>query len=384
MRRVCRLSGAARIRVMGIGGGGSNAVNHMIGEGIYGVDFVAINTDALTLSRSRAPSRICIGEKATHGTGAGGNPRLGVRAAYESTDKLKTALEGTELLFITAGMGGGTGTGAAPVVAEIAQELGILTVAVVTQPFIFEGNPQAQIAEAGIQKLQRHADTLIVISNDRLLDLVGEQTSLDDAFGMADKVLHQVIQAISELVTTTGLINLDYADLRAVLAKAGPAFIAVGRATGGDRAQLVAKQATYSPLLDMRIDGAGSILVNITAGPDLNMDEIELATGLIKQKARSDANIIFGTVIDKRVKDEMHATVIATGFDRKRSTVTTPSASSPPPAVAGPEPDTAESNTCGATPSSQTTEPPQHKSTIHDYLVPAFLRDAERGIFASK
>jgi cell division protein FtsZ len=373
---------------MGVGGGGSNAVNHMIGEGIYGVDFVAINTDALTLSRSRAPSRVCIGEKATHGTGTGGNPKLGTRAAYESMHKLKAAVEGTELLFLTAGMGGGTGTGAAPVIAKIAQELGILTIAVVTQPFIFEGNPQARIAEAGIQKLQRFADTLIVIPNDRLLDLVGEQTSLDDAFSMADKVLYQVIQAISELVTTPGLINLDYADLRAVMAKAGPAFIAVGRATGGNRAQLVAKQATYSPLLEMRIDGASSVLVNVTAGPDLNMEEIKEATALIKKKAGPDANVIFGTVLDERAEDEMRMTVIATGFDRERLAATTPSASSPhPTSVAGPQPDTAEFNTSGTPPSNQTTEPPQHKSTVHDYLVPAFLRNAERaerGIFASK
>ncbi len=317
MRREKRVFTLARIRIIGVGGGGSNAIDHMITRGIYGVDFIATNTDALALSKSKAATRICIGKNITRHLSAGGNPERGEQAALESMDRLKSAIEGSDMVFITAGLGGGTGTGAAPIIAKAAQELGVFTVAIVTKPFQFEGAKHARIAEKGIEQLREATDTLIVIPNDRLLDVAHKYTSLNDAFEMVNDVLYQGIRGISELITVPGLINLDFADVRAVMSKHGPTLIGVGRARGPKRARIAAEQATRSPLLDMTIDGAESILVNIMAGPGLCLEEIEQATEIIKDTTHPDANIILGTALDGRLKDEIHVTVVATGIKEK-------------------------------------------------------------------
>ena len=306
----------ARIKVVGVGGGGCNAVGRMIREGLTGVEFVAVNTDAQALMQSEAQIRVRIGDKLTRGLGAGGNPENGRKAAEESAEELYEVLKGTDMVFVTAGIGGGTGTGAAPVVAQIAREVGALTIGVVTRPFTFEGARRMQTAEAGIAKLKEQVDTLIVIPNDRLLQIVDKRASLNEAFLMADDVLRQGIQGISELITIPGLINLDFADVRTIMSEGGAALMAVGTATGEDRARMAAEMAITSNLLDITIDGARGILFNVTGGPDLTLFEVNTAAAIIKETAHPDVNLIFGAVIDPNMGDDIRVTVIATGFDR--------------------------------------------------------------------
>jgi len=305
----------ARIKVLGIGGGGSNAVNRMIEEGLQGVEFVAINTDAQALMLSNAPQRVRIGEKLTKGLGSGGHPDIGCKAAEESGEELYEVLRGADMVFLTAGMGGGTGTGAAPVVANIARELGALTIGVVTRPFTFEGSRRRKVAEEGIARLKEEVDTLIVIPNDRLLQIVEKRVSLQDAFGVADDVLRQGIQGISELITVPGLINLDFADVRSIMSEGGAALMAVGRGSGEARASAAAQEAISSRLLDVTIDGARGILFNITGGEELSLFEVNEAAEIIRETAHPEANIIFGAVIDEALEDEVRITVVATGFD---------------------------------------------------------------------
>jgi cell division protein FtsZ len=305
----------AQIKVVGVGGGGQNAVNRMIDEGLAGVDFIAVNTDQQALMLSKAPVRIRIGEKITRGLGAGGNAEIGEKAAEESADELYEVLKGADMVFITAGMGGGTGSGAAPVIARIARELGALTIGVVTRPFSFEGTPRMRTAEAAIERLKEHVDTLIVIPNDRLLEIVGQKATLPQALRTADDVLRQGIQGISEVITVPGLINLDFADVRTIMSEGGAALMAVGVASGESRARVAAEQAITSNLLDVTIDGARGILFNITGGTDLSMFEVNEAATIIKAAAHPDCNVIFGAVIDENMKDQIRITVIATGFD---------------------------------------------------------------------
>ncbi len=316
MQRAPEFENVACIRVVGVGGGGCNAVNRMIQEGISGVDFVAVNTDNQALLLSDAPVRVRIGEKLTRGLGAGGHPEQGQKAAEESTDDLHEVLTGSDMVFITAGMGGGTGTGAAPVIARLAREQGALTIGVVTRPFLFEGSKRANSAESGIEKLKEHVDTLIVIPNDRLLELTDRRVSLKDSFRMADDVLRQGIQGISELITVPGLINLDFADVKAIMSEGGAALMAVGHGEGEERARLAAEQAISSRLLDVTIDGAQGILFNVTGGPNMSLYDVNVAAAIIRETAHPDANMIFGAVIDESMGDEMRITVIATGFER--------------------------------------------------------------------
>lgn len=306
----------ARIKVVGVGGGGCNAVNRMIEEGLGGIEFVTINTDAQALLLSKAPTRVRIGDKSTRGLGAGGNPEVGRKAAEESAEELYEVLKGSDMVFVTSGLGGGTGTGAAPIVAQIAKEVGALTIGVVTRPFTFEGSRRQQAAEGGISKLKEHADTLIVIPNDRLLQIVDKKVSLTEAFKTADDVLRQGIQGISELITVPGMINLDFADVRAIMSEGGAALMAVGRATGEDRARVAAELAISSQLLDITIDGARGILFNVTGGNSLTLFEVNQAAAIIKETAHPDVNLIFGAVIDPNMGEEIRITVIATGFDR--------------------------------------------------------------------
>ena len=306
----------ARIKVIGVGGGGSNAVNRMIEEGIQGVDFVTVNTDAQALTIAKAPTRVRLGDKLTRGLGAGGDPEIGRKAAEESADDLYSVLKGTDMVFVTAGMGGGTGTGAAPVVAQIAKESGALTIGVVTRPFTFEGSRRMQSAETGIGKLKEHADTLIVIPNDRLLQIADKRASLQDAFRLADDVLHQGIQGISELITIPGLINLDFADVRTIMSEGGAALMAVGTGTGDERAKKAAEDAISSKLLDITIDGARGVLFNVTGGPNMTLFEVNQAAAIIRETAHPDVNMIFGAVIDPNMGDDIRITVIATGFER--------------------------------------------------------------------
>jgi cell division protein FtsZ len=314
-QRMPEVEGSALIRVTGIGGGGSNAVDRMIDEGIGGVEFIAMNTDGQALMRSQAPQRIRLGDKATRGLGAGGDPEIGERAAEESLDELHSLLQGSDMVFVTAGMGGGTGTGAAPAVAKIAREQGALTIGVVTRPFSFEGAQRARVAESGIEQLKEQVDTLIVIPNDKLLDMGDRRSSLMESFRMADDVLRQGIQGISELITVPGLINLDFADVKAIMSLGGAALMAVGHGTGEERARIAAEQALSSRLLDVTIDGARGILFNVTGGTDLGLFEIDQAAAIIRETAHPDVNLIFGAVIDETMQDEVRITVIATGFE---------------------------------------------------------------------
>jgi cell division protein FtsZ len=306
----------ARIKVVGVGGGGSNAINRMIAEGIQGVEFVAINTDAQALLLSNATTRVRIGEKLTRGLGAGGNPEVGRKAAEESAEDLYNVLKGSDMVFVTAGLGGGTGTGGAPIVAQIAKDVGALTIGVVTRPFTFEGGKRSSSAEQGMAKLKEHADTLIVIPNDRLLQIVDKKATLQDAFKLADDVLRQGIQGISELITVPGLINLDFADVRTIMSEGGAALMAVGKASGEDRARAAAEQAISSQLLDITIDGARGVLFNITGGPSMTLFEVNQAAALIRETSHPDVNMIFGAVIDPNMGDDVRITVIATGFER--------------------------------------------------------------------
>lgn len=307
----------AEIKVVGVGGGGNNAVNRMIDAGLQGVEFISLNTDAQALQMSKAEQRFQIGAKLTKGLGAGADPSIGRRAAEESKEELYSSLQGADMVFITAGMGGGTGTGAAPIVAEISKEIGALTVGVVTRPFTFEGRKRAEQAETGIQELKSKVDTLIVIPNDRLLQVVDKQTSITEAFRVADDVLRQGVQGISDLIAVPGLINLDFADVKTIMLNTGSALMGIGRATGDKRAVEAANMAISSPLLETSIDGAKGVLLNITGGSDLGLFEVNEAAETIAQAAEPDANIIFGAVIDESCNDEIRITVIATGFDRE-------------------------------------------------------------------
>ena len=306
----------ARIKVIGVGGAGQNAVNRMMEEGIQGVEFISCNTDAQALTLSRAPIRVRLGDKLTRGLGAGGDPEVGRKAAEESSDELYNVLKGADMVFVTAGMGGGTGTGAAPIVAQVAKECGALTIGVVTRPFTFEGGKRTQSAEIGVTKMKEHAHTLISIPNDRLLQLAEKKSSLQDAFRMADEVLHQGIQGISELITIPGLINLDFADVRAIMSEGGAALMAVGRGSGDDRAKTAAEQAISSHLLDITIEGARGVLFNVTGGSNMTLFEVNQAAAIIRETAHPDVNMIFGAVIDPEMGDEVRCTVIATGFER--------------------------------------------------------------------
>src|SRR5512144_2371342 len=306
----------ARIKVIGVGGGGSNAVNRMMDEGIKGVEFIAVNTDAQALMLTKAPSRVRLGDKLTRGLGAGGSPEIGRKAAEESADELYNVLKGSDMVFVTAGMGGGTGTGAAPIVAQIAKESGALTIGVVTRPFTFEGMRRLKSADEGINKLKEHADTLIAIPNDRLLQVADKRASLQDAFRLADDVLHQGIQGISELITIPGLINLDFADVRAIMSEGGAALMAVGTGSGDERAKKAAEDAISSKLLDITIDGARGVLFNVTGGPNMTLFEVNQAAAIIRETSHPDVNMIFGAVIDPNMGDDIRITVIATGFER--------------------------------------------------------------------
>jgi len=305
----------AQIKVIGVGGGGSNAVNRMVEEGIHGVEFIAINTDSQALLLSEAPQRVRIGDKLTRGLGAGGDPIIGEKAAEESREEIDAVVDGADMVFITAGMGGGTGTGAAPIIAEISREAGALTIGVVTRPFTFEGSRRRAVCEEGMERLKEKVDTLIVIPNDRLLDIVDKKASIQVAFRLADDVLRQGIQGISELITVPGLINLDFADVKAIMSEGGAALMAVGRATGDNRAAEAAQQAISSALLDITIEGARGILFNVRGSNDLSLYEVNEAAEIVRKAAHPDVNLIFGAVIDPTMNDEIQITVIATGFD---------------------------------------------------------------------
>ena len=306
----------ANIKVVGVGGGGCNAVDRMIEEGLHGVEFIAINTDAQALMLSKAPVRVRIGDKLTRGLGSGGNPEMGKKAAEESAEEMYDVLRGADMVFITGGMGGGTGTGGCSIVAQIAREVGALTIGVVTRPFTFEGSRRIQAAESGIQQLKEQADTLIVIPNDRLLQIVDKRANLHEAFNIADDVLRQGVQGISELITVPGLINLDFADVRTIMSEGGAALMAVGNAKGDERAREAAEKAISSELLDITIDGARGILFNVTGGPDMTLFEVNQAAAIIKETAHPDVNLIFGAVIDPTFGDQLRIIVIATGFEQ--------------------------------------------------------------------
>jgi cell division protein FtsZ len=304
----------AVIKVVGIGGGGSNAVTRMVEAGVAGVEFVAVNTDAQALLMAEADVKIHIGSQATRGLGAGADPRIGLAAAQESRDELKEALKGADMVFVTAGEGGGTGTGGAPVVAEIGRELGALTVGVVTRPFNFEGRLRADQAEQGIQSLRENVDTLIVIENDRLLQVVERSTPVTDAFRLVDDILRQGVQGITDLITVPGLINLDFADVRTIMRDAGSALMGIGVARGENRAPEAARAAISSPLLETSLDGATGILISITGGPDLGLAEVDEAAQVVTSAADPNANVIFGAVIDESMGEDVRVTAIATGF----------------------------------------------------------------------
>jgi cell division protein FtsZ len=308
----------AVIKVVGVGGGGTNAVNRMVDAGLSGVEFIAVNTDAQALMMCDADVKIHIGSKATRGLGAGADPAVGQAAAHESRDELKEALKGADMIFVTAGEGGGTGTGGAPIVAELGRELGALTVGVVTRPFGFEGRKRSQQAELGIENLRDRVDTLIVIENDRLLQVVEKRTSIVEAFRMADDILRQGVQGITDLITVPGLVNLDFADVRTIMRDAGSALMGIGIASGEGRAAEAARSAVSSPLLEASIEGATGILLNITGGPQIGLFEVNEAAEVVTSAADQNANVIFGAVIDDALGDEVRVTVIATGFGAQR------------------------------------------------------------------
>ncbi len=313
------VTGPANIKVVGCGGGGNNAVNRMIMEGLSNVDFISVNTDKQALSQSNAPHKIQIGEKLTKGLGAGANPEIGQKAAEESKEEIEAALKGADMVFITAGMGGGTGTGAAPIVAEIAKSMGILTVGVVTKPFLFEGKARMKNAEIGIENLKNKVDSLVTIPNERLLLIVDKKTTFKEAFRKADEVLRQGVQGITDLITENGLVNLDFNDVRAIMLNRGVAHMGVGYGKGDNKATDAVKAAISSPLLETSINGATGILLNVTGGEDLSLLEVNEAAEVVKEAADPEANIIFGAVIDPELNDEVKITVLATGFDYDRN-----------------------------------------------------------------
>jgi len=356
----------ARIKVIGIGGGGSNAVNRMIEAGIEGIEFLVANTDLQALKRSRAPIKIQLGSRLTKGLGAGADPNVGREAALEDTDKIIEVLEGADMVFVTTGLGGGTGTGSAPIIASLATELDALTVAVVTKPFHFEGRRRMQQAEQGLRELRECVDTVITIPNERLLHTVDRGVSLADSFKVADDVLRQAVQGISDLITVPGLINLDFADVKSIMQGMGMALMGAGRATGENRAIEATQQAISSPLLEeATIQGAKGVLINITGGPDLTLFEVNAASSIIRESADDDANIIFGAVIDETLTDEMKITVIATGFDREVQSVASAAATT---AIPAPPPRFV------ARPSDDLPRPMMGTSRVDDLDVPTFIR----------
>jgi cell division protein FtsZ len=369
------LSNAARIKVIGVGGGGSNAVNRMIASDIEGIEFWTMNTDAQALSHSDATRRIQLGQKLTRGLGAGGNPAIGQKAAEESREEIAHALEGADLVFITAGMGGGTGTGAARIVAEVAKEMGALTVGVVTRPFTFEGRRRTNQAEEGISGLQSQVDTLIIIPNDKLLQAINEQTPVQEAFRIADDVLRSGVQGISDIITIPGLINVDFADVRTVMADAGSALMGIGEGSGKSRAREAAMQAIHSPLLESSIEGARGVVLNITGGEDMTLIEVNTAAETIYEVVDPNANIIFGAVIDPKMQGEMRITVIATGFtgeiaepaNRPRGTSTAPRSAPMPSEQVRKQ----AQGTPGGSDNFPKPQPPQHPGTD----LPAFLQN---------
>jgi cell division protein FtsZ len=360
----------AVIKVVGVGGGGTNAVNRMVDAGLAGVEFIGVNTDAQALLMSDADVKVHIGEAVTRGLGAGANPEVGRSAAQESRDELKEALKGADMVFVTAGEGGGTGTGAAPIVADLALEVGALTVGVVTRPFSFEGRRRAEIAQQGLAALQERVDTIIVIENDRLLQVVDKDTSVVDAFRLADDVLRQGVQGITDLITIPGLVNLDFADVRTIMRDAGTAMMGIGSASGQNRATEAAKSAVSSPLLDSSIEGATGILLNVTGPGDMGLFEVNEAAEVVTAAAASDANIIFGAVIDEGLGDELRVTVIATGFGDAQRGRRRQAATSEPRAARPSEP--------VPTPAGARAERPSESFEIPDDVldVPSFLRDS--------
>jgi cell division protein FtsZ len=356
----------ARIKVIGIGGGGSNAVNRMIEAGIEGIEFLVANTDLQALKRSRAPIKIQLGSRLTKGLGAGADPNVGREAALEDTDKIIEVLEGADMVFVTTGLGGGTGTGAAPIIASLATELDALTVAVVTKPFHFEGRRRMQQADQGLRELRECVDTVITIPNERLLHTVDRGVSLADSFKVADDVLRQAVQGISDLITVPGLINLDFADVKSIMQGMGMALMGAGRATGENRAIEATQQAISSPLLEeATIQGAKGVLINITGGPDLTLFEVNAASSIIRESADDDANIIFGAVIDENLTDEMKITVIATGFDREATSIASAAATT---AIPAPPPRYV------ARPADDLPRPMMGTPRVDDLDVPTFIR----------
>ena len=310
------IDGTATIKVIGVGGAGNNAVDRMIEAGIRGVDFITVNTDSQQLKKTKAPIKIQIGEKITKGLGAGANPDVGAQSAEESKAEIAEVIRGADMVFVTSGMGGGTGTGAAPIVASVAKDMGILTIGVVTKPFTFEGKKRLSQAERGIESLKGKVDSLVVIPNDKLLQIIDRKTSITDAFRMADDVLRQGVQGISDLIAITGDVNLDFADVKTIMLNTGMAHMGIGKAAGENRAEDAAKQAVQSPLLETSIEGARGVIINITGGEDLGLHEVNIAAELVQRSVDPEANIIWGTVTDPTFEDEIQITVIATGFEK--------------------------------------------------------------------
>ncbi|MEL6553662.1 MAG: cell division protein FtsZ [Cyanobacteria bacterium J06621_11] len=375
-------SSVARIKVIGVGGGGCNAVNRMIDSGLAGIEFWTVNTDAQALTYSSTTNTMQLGQKLTRGLGAGGNPSIGQKAAEESRDEIFQAVEGSDLVFITAGMGGGTGTGAAPVVAECAKEAGALTVGVITRPFTFEGRRRTSQADSGIAALQASVDTLIIIPNDKLLTVISEQTPVQEAFRVADDILRQGVQGISDIITISGLVNVDFADVRAVMADAGSALMGIGVGSGKSRAREAAIAATSSPLLETSIDGAGGVVFNITGGSDLTLHEVNQAAEIIYEAVDPNANIIFGAVIDDRLQGEIRITVIATGFSMESKSipsitgVSSSSSSNVTPMTRAPGANVFDAAPASAVPDSEeTVEDPSNQPIISPNLdIPEFLQ----------
>lgn len=370
MEKGSEIESFATIRVAGVGGSGGNAINRMISHKLKGIEFIAVNTDAQALVHSQAPIKIQIGKETTRGLGAGSDVELGRKSIEENKDEVYEALKGSDMVFVTYGAGGGTGTGAGPLVASIAKELGALTVGVVTKPFSFEGQRRMKVAELGVEELRDKVDTLITIPNDRLLQIIDKKTSLFDAFGIVDDVLRQGVQGISDLITLHGIINVDFADVRTIMADAGSALMGIGRASGDNRAIEAARAAIDSPLLELSIDGAKGILFNITGGTDMGMYEIDEAAKAITEAADSDANIIFGAIIDEAMSGEIKITVIATGFDIDK-------APKPglekiaPPTIGQPMPMSAPTPTSI---SDEFAEGPEEEKLEDELEVPAFIR----------
>ena len=373
-------SSVARIKVIGVGGGGCNAVNRMIDSGLAGIEFWTVNTDAQALTYSSTTNTMQLGQKLTRGLGAGGNPSIGQKAAEESRDEIFQAVEGSDLVFITAGMGGGTGTGAAPVVAECAKEAGALTVGVITRPFTFEGRRRTSQADSGIAALQACVDTLIIIPNDKLLTVISEQTPVQEAFRVADDILRQGVQGISDIITISGLVNVDFADVRAVMADAGSALMGIGVGSGKSRAREAAIAATSSPLLETSIDGAGGVVFNITGGSDLTLHEVNQAAEIIYEAVDPNANIIFGAVIDDRLQGEIRITVIATGFSMESKSIPSITGVSScscnvTPMKRAPGTNVFEATVSPAAEAEETTEDPNNQPVISPNLdIPEFLQ----------